>query len=88
MTLKKTLKHLTKRDLKHSMGPLIVIFRQTLQGKHVPKLGTDAAFMASMNWNVHSMYIRTMNPQTHSPDTFVGGIIPFHTQNENHVNVK
>ena len=34
-----------KRDPKHSMGPLIVIFRQILQGKHVPKLGTDAAFM-------------------------------------------
>ena len=43
---------------------------------------------ASMNRNVQSMHICTMNPQTHSPDTFAGGIIPFHTQNENHVNVK
>ena len=34
-----------KRDPKHSMGPLIVIFRQILQSKHVSKLGTDAAFM-------------------------------------------
>ena len=36
---------LYKRDPKHLMGPLIVIFRQILQGKHVSKLGTDAAFM-------------------------------------------
>ena len=27
------------------MGPLIVIFGQILQGKHVSKLGTDEAFM-------------------------------------------
>ena len=38
-------KERVKRDPKHSMGPLIVIFRQILQSKHVSKLGTDAAFM-------------------------------------------
>ena len=37
---------------------------------------------ASLNWNPHSIYIRSMNLQTHSPDTFAGGIIPSTTQNQ------
>ena len=40
------------------------------------------SFRASLNWNPHSIYIRSMNLQTHSPDTFAGGIIPSTTQNQ------
>ena len=58
------------------------------QGRQGQLQQPGAQVLASMNWNIHSIDIRTMNPGTHSPDTFAGGIFPFHTQNENHVNIK
>ncbi len=38
--------------------------------------------LATMHPNLHSMYIGTMNPQTHSPDTFAGGTILSYIENE------